>query len=136
MCDKEQLTYNKGMKILIRGFYIVIEVERNRVIYSGYLDNKKFRSPVISKDYYFASQLADPYDVDYVPTQNDEQIIKEVLAIKRILPPPVRYEKYHLFTEEEYGRLDVETKKRVLFMEIADGTVVYMPWYINQDNSI
>ena len=129
MCENSRLAYRKGMKILIRGFYIVIEVERNRVVYSGYLDNEKFRSPVISKDFYFASQLASPYDVDYVPTRNDEQIIKEVLAIKRILPPPVPYETYHLFTEEEYEKLDRNTKMRVCFMELADGTVIYTPWY-------
>jgi hypothetical protein len=111
----------------------VIEVARNRCIIRG---EKGFRSPVMAEAFFFSSHFFSPYSEDHKPTLDDEKIIREVISANNIFRMPVPYEKYHLFTEEEYGRLDVETKKRVLFMEIADGTVVYIPWYMNQDNSI
>ncbi len=125
MGENTRLTYSKDMKILVSGFHIVIEVARNRVVYSGIHDNVRYRSPIISKDFYFASQLASPYDVDYVPTEKDEQIIRNILAIERIEPPPVPYETYHLFSEEEYRNLSDERRRRVCFRELDDGTVVF-----------
>ncbi len=125
MHEEEQLTYNKDMRILISNTILLIEVAPNRCIFGG-LDG--VRSPVMAESFFFASHFFSPYSEDHKPTPDDENIIRKAIAAKNLIRMPIPYEEYHLFTEEEYGKLSAEAKKDVAQLEKADGTVILDPY--------